>query len=216
MDHDANADYAPRSPDLSAQPDTYEPEPIHEQHRYRGSISHISPFTPTGASDSYFGRTPTSAYPPQQFPGPQSAASYFPASGNVNFGAPYNNMVKREDDDGEYGVGKRSTRGKKAAIKEDSEEFEPSGSAGISEVKTKFPVARIKRIMQADEDVGKVAQVTPVAVCKLLPLAVLDLLALVPNFLSSKGTRTLHDFPRHQGSRRSSTTVVQAGARSPS
>jgi hypothetical protein len=37
--------------------------------------------------------------------------------------------------------------------------------AGI-EVKTKFPVARIKRIMQADEDVGKVAQVTPIAVCK--------------------------------------------------
>jgi hypothetical protein len=34
------------------------------------------------------------------------------------------------------------------------------------EIKTKFPVARIKRIMQADEDVGKVAQVTPVAVCK--------------------------------------------------
>lgn len=34
------------------------------------------------------------------------------------------------------------------------------------EVKTKFPVARIKRIMQADEDVGKVAQVTPIAVCK--------------------------------------------------
>jgi hypothetical protein len=36
------------------------------------------------------------------------------------------------------------------------------------EVKTKFPVARIKRIMQADEDVGKVAQVTPIAVCKCL------------------------------------------------
>lgn len=33
------------------------------------------------------------------------------------------------------------------------------------EVKTKFPVARIKRIMQADEDVGKVSQVTPIAVC---------------------------------------------------
>lgn len=40
-----------------------------------------------------------------------------------------------------------------------------SPAAGI-EVKTKFPVARIKRIMQADEDVGKVAQVTPIAVCE--------------------------------------------------
>lgn len=48
-------------------------------------------------------------------------------------------------------------------------------SMGI-EVKTKFPVARIKRIMQADEEVGKVAQVTPVAVCKFLPLSFLPLL----------------------------------------
>lgn len=38
-------------------------------------------------------------------------------------------------------------------------------SMGV-EIKTHFPVARIKRIMQADEEVGKVAQVTPVAVCK--------------------------------------------------
>ena len=42
-------------------------------------------------------------------------------------------------------------------------------AAGI-EVKTKFPVARIKRIMQADEDVGKVAQVTPIAVCTYQPV----------------------------------------------
>jgi hypothetical protein len=45
----------------------------------------------------------------------------------------------------------------------------PSFAEGI-DVRTKFPVARIKRIMQADEDVGKVAQVTPVAVCKSLNL----------------------------------------------
>ncbi|KAI9675442.1 MAG: DR1-associated protein 1 (negative cofactor 2 alpha) [Caeruleum heppii] len=45
------------------------------------------------------------------------------------------------------------------------------------EVKTKFPVARIKRIMQADEDVGKVAQVTPVAVSKALELFMIDLVS---------------------------------------
>jgi hypothetical protein len=37
-------------------------------------------------------------------------------------------------------------------------------SALTVDVRTKFPVARIKRIMQADEDVGKVAQATPTAV----------------------------------------------------
>lgn len=42
---------------------------------------------------------------------------------------------------------------------------------GGVEVKTKFPTARIKRIMQADEDVGKVAQVTPVVVGKRHPHA---------------------------------------------
>jgi hypothetical protein len=57
-------------------------------------------------------------------------------------------------------------------------ELEPSSEADVSnganggglkadiDVRTKFPVARIKRIMQSDEDVGKVAQVTPVVVCK--------------------------------------------------
>ncbi|WFD26312.1 hypothetical protein MNAN1_001291 [Malassezia nana] len=35
---------------------------------------------------------------------------------------------------------------------------------------SKFPIARIKRIMQADEDVGKVAQATPVVISKALEL----------------------------------------------
>jgi hypothetical protein len=53
-------------------------------------------------------------------------------------------------------------------------------SQGI-EVKTKFPVARIKRIMQADEEVGKVAQVTPVAVCKcFLFMCPSDIYSTVP------------------------------------
>ncbi|KAF9072426.1 histone-fold-containing protein, partial [Rhodocollybia butyracea] len=35
---------------------------------------------------------------------------------------------------------------------------------------TKFPVARIKKIMQKDDDVGKVAQATPVVISKALEL----------------------------------------------
>ena len=57
---------------------------------------------------------------------------------------------------------------KKQKFNEEPEHFgraAPGVAEGI-EVKTKFPVARIKRIMQADEDVGKVAQVTPTAVCE--------------------------------------------------
>ncbi|KDQ09744.1 hypothetical protein BOTBODRAFT_36830 [Botryobasidium botryosum FD-172 SS1] len=35
---------------------------------------------------------------------------------------------------------------------------------------TKFPVARIKKIMQKDEEVGKVAQATPILISKALEL----------------------------------------------
>ncbi len=66
------------------------------------------------------------------------------------------------------GAGRKS---KKQKVEEDiCEKPAPGVEEGI-EVKTKFPVARIKRIMQADEDVGKVAQVTPTAVCKFAPLS---------------------------------------------
>ena len=55
--------------------------------------------------------------------------------------------------------------GKLPKVDPECDKAAPGVEEGI-EVKTKFPVARIKRIMQADEDVGKVAQVTPTAVCK--------------------------------------------------
>lgn len=65
------------------------------------------------------------------------------------------------------GAGRKS---KKQKVEEDfCEKPAPGVEEGI-EVRTKFPVARIKRIMQADEDVGKVAQVTPTAVSKALEL----------------------------------------------
>lgn len=44
-------------------------------------------------------------------------------------------------------------------------------------LKTSFPVARIKRIMQADEDVGKVAQVTPQVVSRALELFMIRLIS---------------------------------------
>lgn len=72
------------------------------------------------------------------------------------------------------------------------------------DVRTKFPVARIKRIMQADEDVGKVAQATPTAVCKLLDtlfMTFVPLHGLLTRNLS-QGIGALHDCSSKQGSRR--------------
>ncbi|CZT03274.1 hypothetical protein WAI453_012425 [Rhynchosporium graminicola] len=55
------------------------------------------------------------------------------------------------------------------------------------EIRTKFPVARIKRIMQADEEVGKVAQVTPVAVSKALELFMIALVGGAAEKAKEKG-----------------------------
>ena len=88
---------------------------------------------------------------------------------------------------------------------------EPKARPGEGiEVKTKFPVARIKRIMQADEDVGKVAQVTPIAVCTFFTHFPLTLdIQLTITRVNSQGIGTLHDHPSHQVRQRSQRPEFQ-------
>lgn len=47
--------------------------------------------------------------------------------------------------------------------------------SSFSKIKTHFPAARIKKIMQSDEDIGKVAQVTPVVVGRALEIFMANL-----------------------------------------
>lgn len=77
---------------------------------------------------------------------------YTPESSSVGGGAGGKSSRKRKSDNDQAWASGRAPG-------------EVGPSLGI-DIKTKFPVARIKRIMQADEDVGKVAQATPTAVCK--------------------------------------------------
>lgn len=176
-----DATYAPQSPDLTSYYSA-DPEPIHPQHQgYRGSISHtLAPFTPTDVAHSPFAQTKfgqAAGYFPQVLPQqrqPQPAPGAVAGSpGGVGGGVPVFNQGifgKREsngDGDEEWDSMAPSTRKKlKTEVKEE-DEFDGGVGNGHSavDVKTKFPVARIKRIMQSDEDVGKVAQVTPVVVC---------------------------------------------------
>lgn len=67
-------------------------------------------------------------------------------------------------------------------------ELAPGVAEGI-EVRTKFPAARIKRIMQADEDVGKVAQVTPHVVAKALELFMISLVTKAANEAKSRSSK---------------------------
>lgn len=154
---DQESTYAPQSPDFSA---------------YQAS------FTPEQSTTSYFSQ-----------PHPQYQASYTRPTHHdhqPHFGTPIphqpsnsyesplmpRNTKRHENDDNndqdwspEATSRGSSRKAKKLKVEEGCDKPAPGVEEGI-EVKTKFPVARIKRIMQADEDIGKVAQVTPTAVCK--------------------------------------------------
>lgn len=58
-----------------------------------------------------------------------------------------------------------------------NENDEPADPTLGVALRTSFPVARIKRIMQADEDIGKVAQVTPHVVSRALELFMIKLIS---------------------------------------
>ncbi|KAG5950243.1 hypothetical protein E4U53_005342 [Claviceps sorghi] len=65
----------------------------------------------------------------------------------------------------------------------------PPPAVEPSPVKTKFPTARIKRIMQADEEVGKVAQQTPIAVGKALELFMIQMVSKSAEIAKEKGSK---------------------------
>lgn len=68
-------------------------------------------------------------------------------------------------------------------------EEQPAPAIEPSPVRTKFPTARIKRIMQADEEVGKVAQQTPIAVGKALELFMVQLVTKSAEVAKDKGSK---------------------------
>ncbi|KAH8894753.1 histone-fold-containing protein [Thozetella sp. PMI_491] len=67
----------------------------------------------------------------------------------------------------------------------------PRAEIDPSPVRTKFPTARIKRIMQADEEVGKVAQQTPIAVGKALELFMVALVTKSADVAREKNSKRI-------------------------
>ncbi|CAK7267199.1 hypothetical protein SEPCBS57363_002477 [Sporothrix epigloea] len=65
----------------------------------------------------------------------------------------------------------------------------PTRATFVSPVRTKFPTARIKRIMQADEEVGKVSQQTPIAVGKALEMFMVDLVSKSADMARAKNSK---------------------------
>lgn len=58
-------------------------------------------------------------------------------------------------------------------------------------IKTHFPAARIKKIMQSDEDIGKVAQATPVVVGRALEIFMANLVEAAICETKSAGVRRI-------------------------
>ena len=161
--------YRPQSPDLSGL-SAATAQASFEHH----PINHNPPF----AESAY--RGPITSFEPGPVAVPQ------PYIGNI---PPYNmapGNIKEEDEDYTPDAYARRSRNTnpymptngssmgypQAQIKEEAPRDPTHGVV----LKTSFPVARIKRIMQADEDIGKVAQVTPHAVSRALELFMIKLI----------------------------------------
>ncbi|TFY77153.1 hypothetical protein EWM64_g6858 [Hericium alpestre] len=59
---------------------------------------------------------------------------------------------------------------------------------------TKFPVARIKKIMQKDEEVGKVAQATPIVISKALELFLQMIIGESSRVTTSRGSKKVEAY----------------------
>ncbi|KAF2228109.1 histone-fold-containing protein [Elsinoe ampelina] len=176
--------WAPQSPDIGGLPSYHQP-----QIQQPPSFSLDSSWD---QSNQGFGPYPTSNY--QNFQQPTSHPELYPQEMPASTRS---QRIKDEDADWTPQLDVKPTsqpRSQTSAKKNTSTPGQKMDTRGI-EVKTKFPVARIKRIMQADEDVGKVAQVTPVVMAKALELFMIRLITAssdVARARNSKRVMTQH------------------------
>lgn len=179
---DQDNSYRPRSPDFSSLQTSFPPAPNNPPYPLASPVAHRESYDASPFFTPQYQQRPAAT---QQYVPPFQAPPNFPQypqdpedpedpdmarrSSRIARVAETAPQPKYEEEPSEPEAAEEvGERGPEEPVKvEDAVAPEPVKSRvgeGI-EVKTKFPVARIKRIMQADEDVGKVAQVTPIAVC---------------------------------------------------
>ena len=163
-----DATWAPQSPNLDHPNKDDLDDFVHPQHRgFRGSISHSLPYSPPESSPPPLLASPLPVAPPTTNLSPAPAQPAEDAWLGMPRGVRSEESMQDADYMPETDVPQLATdkaRGK--AVKREEGAGNPTPDVNIT---VHFPVARIKRIMQADDDVGKVAQVTPVVVCTFSP-----------------------------------------------
>ena len=220
---DFEGSYAPQSPDLSGFQTFDDPDPFSTSYYPPQQTSYQPQYLQQPLNHDPFMFDQTSLQHQQHpFPNPYQQPIMPPMNGKPK------SHAKSEEDEFTPGLPPKGRGpGRKPKKQKVEEEICEKPAPGIEEgieVKTKFPVARIKRIMQADEDVGKVAQVTPTAVCKFThhvpsspPTNQTQTNATQTDIFlcNSQSTRTFHDLRRHQGCQRGTNKTVEARHGSP-
>lgn len=69
---------------------------------------------------------------------------------------------------------------------------DPAGLDNYKRIKTHFPSARVKKLMQSDEDIGKVAQATPVALGRALEMFMGTLVGKAVDTAKQEGTHKIN------------------------
>ncbi|KAH8805676.1 DNA polymerase epsilon subunit C [Xylogone sp. PMI_703] len=207
-----SSSYAPRSPVLPSFGNTVSQQQSHRLHGYDaprapergfesgagefgGAISqYMPPIPPLPASHSFAALNVQDPLPQHQY-----APVSQPFKTEADFHASsFGHIPAYYDPDTMATRGSRNPRGQNPSSSTTIMYDSPSQSVPTTsrkpppnpnniEIRTKFPVARIKRIMQADEEVGKVAQVTPVAVSKALELFMISLVTGASAVAKEKG-----------------------------
>ncbi|CZR61614.1 uncharacterized protein PAC_11511 [Phialocephala subalpina] len=186
--------YAPRSPVIPSFNTASQPQPqYHTQniHAYNTSQSSYNSDFTEYANSQYMPPIP-SLPPSHTF---DNNLSLYQQQTHRNPFIKSESSYTESDADGDYIPSPTmSSRGPRIKSDPSSSSYQPAQPPAYKnpnpnniEIKTKFPVARIKRIMQADEEVGKVAQVTPVAVSKALELFMIALIGGAADKAREKG-----------------------------
>lgn len=152
--------WAPQSPDISGFGDYKHPQITHG---YQSQPTSFSLDAGWDQRDQTIGGAPYQPNPYSNYQQPGAYQGYHPDQMPATTRSRH---VKDEDQDWTPNAGQQHFAPSAFQYPQDTKPFPPTSRPRVDtrgiEVKTKFPTARIKRIMQADEDVGKVAQVTPV------------------------------------------------------
>ncbi|KAH6604220.1 dna polymerase epsilon subunit c [Trichoderma cornu-damae] len=208
--------YAPRSPDLSsffagspaqaqAAPQQLQPPARHGQAGYKiqppagrfaaapsSTSSFYTPPSPYRTSQPY--SKPGYFYEPYSPPPPQHAAQDVAGRQNAAPPAPYGLQQQGLQPPEPPSYPREPYQGRPSSSSDMPPRNAvapppPAPAVAPSPVRTKFPTARIKRIMQADEEVGKVAQQTPIAVGKALELFMIQLVTKSADIAKDKGSK---------------------------